>query len=189
MVSSAFEALLLIKPPACRVVSNFKKLPFNEELVEIMYLAAKEKSNSNSQFAENAKNQIVSQLNLLQEKRQRVEDVFVDGSMTKDRYEARILDLNDQEVTLRNQLKQLEEKLNLGGNTTIEQTKKAFLTAVYAEKDFLCGDDLKKREVAEILLSNLTIQNGIIQQIQFKSYFQLMYSAPKNADFSIWQGV
>lgn len=172
-----------------QIVAEFAKVPFDEELVEMMYQAAKEKSGFNVQFVENAKAQIASQLKLLQDKRQRVEDVFVDGSMTKDRYEARILDLNNEEVELRNQLKQLEQKVSLQGQRTIEQTKKAFLTAVYAEKDFLCGDDNKKRQLAEILLSNIKIQNRKIQCLQFKRTYQLMFSAPKKLDFSIWQGV
>jgi hypothetical protein len=45
------------------------------------------------------------------------------------------------------------------GSGTIGQTKKAFLTGLFAEKDYILGTDLKKKEIADILLSDATIQD------------------------------
>jgi len=170
------------------VAAKFKELQFDERQVEIMYKASLEKNKTNDNFLETAKLHILNLQKSLTEKRARTEDVFIDGSLPKDRYEARILDLNNQEVDLRNQLKQLEQKAALESNDTIGQTKKAFLTAIYAEKDFLCGDDFKKRELAEILLSDITIKDQKVQQIQFKPAFQRMFLSPKKLDFVAWSG-
>ncbi len=114
--------------------------------------------------------------------------MFIDGSLPKERYEARILDLNNQEADLSNQLKQLEQKSKADSQDTIGQTKKAFLTAIYAEKNFLCGDDNQKRELAEILLSDVLVKDQKIQSIQFKPAFQRMYLSPKKLDFVAWSG-
>jgi site-specific DNA recombinase len=170
------------------VAKKFQDLQFDEELIEIMYQAAKAKDNSALSFMETAKARIVNQLNSLTQKRERIEDAFIDGQLSKDRYEARILDLNNQEADMKTQAKHMERQISLEGQDTIEQTKKAFLTARYAEKDFLCGDDLQKHELTKILLSNLTVKNQKVQQIQFKPVYQRMYLSPKKLDFVAWSG-
>ena len=172
-----------------KVALKLQELQLDEEMVEMMYQAALVKSHDELTFVETAKANFVNQLNSLAQKRERTEDAFIDGSLPKDRYEARILDLNNQEADLSNQLKQIERNLELNGKDTIEQTKKAFLTAIYAEKDFLCGDDFKKKELTEILLSNFTVKDQNIQQIQFKPAYQKMYLSPKNLDFVAWSGI
>jgi hypothetical protein len=70
--------------------------------------------------------------------------------MAKDRYEERMLALNNEEVDLANQLSKIQQTSAYSSTATIGQTKKAFLTALYAERDFISGDDVKKRELAEI---------------------------------------
>ncbi len=177
-----FNSQVLNKEVALKL-SEFK---FDEEMVEIMYQAALVKSQQDTAFTETSKANIQNQLNSLSEKRARTEDVFIDGSLPKDRYEARILDLNNQQTDLTNQLKQLEKNLNDNSSDTIGQTKKAFLTAIYAEKDFLCGDDLKKKELAEILLSDIKPKDQKVQSIQFKPVYQRMFLSPKNLDYSTW---
>ena len=168
------------------VAAKLSELKFDEEMVEIMYQASLVKTKNDNEFVEIAKSNILKDLNLLADKRQRTEDVFIDGQLPKDRYEARILDLNNQGADLNNQLKQIEKNLELNGEATIGQTKKAFLTAVYAEKDFLCGDDIKKKELADILLSDIKAKDQKVQQIQFKHIYQKMYLSPKNLDSAGW---
>ncbi len=63
------------------------------------------------------------------------------------------------------------------------------MTALYAEKDFLCGDDNKKREIAEILLSDVLVKDQKVQSIQFKPAFQRMYLSTKKLDFVAWSGL
>jgi hypothetical protein len=48
------------------------------------------------------------------------------------------------------------------------------------------GDDLKKKEIADILLSDATIQDQNIQSIRFKPAYQRMFEAPKNLAFCNW---
>ncbi len=168
------------------VAKKLAEFKFDEEMVEIMYQAALVKSNTDNSFIETSKANIHNQLNLLADKRKRTEDVFIDGSLPKDRYEARILDLNNQETDLRNQLNQIEKNLHDNSSDTIGQTKKAFLTAIYAEKDFLCGDDFKKKELAEILLSDIKPKDQKVQSIQFKPVYQRMFLSPKTNDYSTW---
>lgn len=171
-----------------QIAEHLKQVPFDKELVELMYQASKQKAVQEVEFTSGTRINMEKQLKLLQEKRRRIEESYFDGTLPKDHYNERILALDNEQVELTNQLKQLNEKINLGGDTTIEQTKKAFLTASYAEKDFLSGDDYKKRELAEILLSNIYMHGKNIQHLQYNHLFQLIYSAPKTNDFKVWQG-
>jgi len=96
--------------------------------------------------------------------------------------------MDNLDTDFKNQLVQLEKKMALEGKGTIEQTKKAFLTALYAEKDFLCGNDFKKRELIEILLSNMTVKEQNIQSIQYKPVYQIMVTTQKKLDYLGWSG-
>jgi len=116
------------------------------------------------------------------------EDTYLDGSMTKDRYDVRILELDNQEVDLSKQLTELEKKIQLEGSGTIGQTKKAFLTGLFAEKNYLNGTDLKKKEIADILLSDATVSNQNIQAIRFKPAYQKMFEHHQNLAFCNWSG-
>jgi DNA invertase Pin-like site-specific DNA recombinase len=168
------------------VATKFQELQFTEEQIEIMYQASLEENKQDGEMFESAKANILASQKLLTARRARLEDTYLDGSMTKERYEARILDLNNDEVGLSNQLSELEKKSGLHGNATIGQTKKAFLTGLYAQKNYLNGDDLKKRELVEILLSDVTVNEQKIQSIRFKPAYQRMFETPKNIAFSNW---
>lgn len=172
-----------------QIAELFKQIQFDEEIVEIMYQAAKEKSQSEKQFELKALEEIQNNQNLLQEKQERLLAVYLNGDLPEEVYKVKNLALNNEAVELANQQKQFKQNLELGGNDTIEQTKKAFLTAVYAEKDFLCADDSKKSELVKILLSNLTVRNRNVECFQFNQPFQLMANAPKKGDILLWQGL
>lgn len=168
------------------VAEIFETVKFDEEAIEIQYLAAKEKLQSKETYKQASSQTVLKELDLLSEKRKRLEDTYLDGTMAKDRYNARILELDNEEIALKNQLKQIEQ---LEGYATLEQTKKAFLTAATAQKDFLNGDDIEKHELAKNLLWNVSIRDKKVQCFQLKQPYQLMAEAPKNDDFSNWQGV
>lgn len=168
--------------------ARLQEIQFDEEMIEIMHQAAIEESKNNNSFIETARENILTEQKTLLDKRKRVEDAFFDGSLPGERYKARILEIDNLDTDFKNQLTQLEKKMTLEGKDTIEQTKKAFLTALYAEKDFLWGNDLKKRELIEILLSNMTVKEQKIQSIQYKPVYQIMVTTQKKLDYLGWSG-
>ena len=66
---------------------------------------------------------------------------------------------------------------------TFEQIQNVFLEGSRAAEKYLLVDDVEKREMLQKLLSNMTIENGNVAQIQFKSPYHLLAQTPKNADF------
>jgi hypothetical protein len=171
------------------MAAKLQELQFEEEQIEIMYQAAMEENKQDNELLETSRQNILASQKQLSDRRLRLEDTYLDGSMTKERYEARILEMNNQEVDLSKQLSELEKKSAVHGSETIGQTKKAFLTGLFAERDYLNGDDAKKRELIEILVSDFRVQDQKIQSIRFKPAYQRMFEAPKNLAFCNWSGL
>ena len=71
----------------------------------------------------------------------------------------------------------------------MEQIKKVFLTANTTKKTFLKYDKYKKRELLEILLWNLEIENEKIANIRFKMPYQLLANTLKNCDLATMLGL
>jgi hypothetical protein len=67
----------------------------------------------------------------------------------------------------------------------LEPTKKVFLQASRATKEFLDGDDVKKREVIETILWNFSMKGGNMAQHEFKSPYSILSKVPQNADFQL----
>ncbi len=59
-----------------------------------------------------------------------------------------------------------------------------FIEGSRAAERYLLVDDIEKREMLQKLLSNMTIENGNVVEIEYKSPYQHLALAPKNADFS-----
>ena len=170
------------------VAQEFTKIGFEEKIIQIMYESGKQLSKNDEVLLETSREAIEQQLISLQGKQQKLLDAYLNETVSEEAYNAKILSLNNNEVELRTQLKQFHAKELRQAGDTFEQTKKAFLTGSFATFDFLNGDDLKKYELAQILLSNIKILNQKIQQTQFKPEYQLMAEAPKNGDLKEWLG-
>ena len=79
--------------------------------------------------------------------------------------------------------KQIQEAKSKQPANVLEPTKKVFLEASRAKKEFLDGDDLKKRNILENLCWNLSIKEKNIHTVSLKSPFDIMFKMDKNADF------
>lgn len=167
------------------IAKIFNKIKLDKEIIEIMYEANKEKQGHEKAQKELSIENIDKQLELLQTKRNKLLDGYLAELVSEDVYKSKTLDLNNEEVSLNNQKKQIETK---EGTSTLEQTKNAFLQAYYAEKRFLESDDKQKRNLLEILLWNLTISNNELANFKLKMPFQALVDFSKTASFAEWQG-
>lgn len=165
------------------VLGNLKTDP---EMIEISYLAAKEELqfDKTSQIEQKAKlkNQIQENENRLS----KLIDHLTDETITKEAYKAKSGILENELRSLKSQLHELGQENTDNLESTFEQTKNALLRAHFAQNQYLDGDDLKKRELLEILLSNITISDKKVQSYQFKTEFQLVSELPKNAVIADW---
>ncbi len=102
-------------------------------------------------------------------------------------YEVKMKELRNDEVVLESQIKNFKKE-NPNGEITLERIKKVFLTANTAKKTFRGYDKYKKRELLEILLWNLEIENKKIANSRFKMPYQLLANTPKNCDLATMLG-
>ena len=109
------------------------------------------------------------------------------GNIPEDLYNAKIQGLNNEVVATESQLKKLQEK-HINNESTLELTKKKFLTASVAKKEFLERDDVIKRKVLGNVLWNLTIENKDLASYKLKDPYQRMAEVSKNCSFAELSG-
>ncbi len=168
------------------VAEKLGALQFDEELIEIAYQASKEKRRNSEDLKIQTLDQIQNQLKNSETKQEKLLNLFLSESIAEETYNAKNEILKREHVAIKNQYSQLSKK-NFEGNATLELTKKAFLTANYARKDYLTADKFKKLEIAKTLLWNFSVKDQKIQSFQLKMPFQIMALGSKNFNIFSWQ--
>ncbi len=165
------------------LASVFEQIHFDEELIELTYLAAKEKFANSDNYAEEAFKTLENRLESLTKKENRLLDTFLAEQISKEIYDQKVLEISNDKTVLKNEIASLKQR-ELKGVLTLEPTKKIFLEASRAKKEFMEADDIGKKEITEKLLWNLSIKNKTVASIKFKSPYQQLAIAPKTADIS-----
>ena len=165
------------------VATVFDEIRFDEEIIEMAYLASKEKIKNNQNYQDNAKDNVTRQLEAIAKKQSRLLDNQLAKLITDEVYRAKIQELNNQEIALKQQLQKIGTSPN-NGFDTLELTKNVFLSANRAKEEFLEANDTKKRKVLEKLLWNLEIQGREIAYASYKMPYEAMKKSRKNGDFS-----
>ena len=165
------------------LASIFPKIQFDPEFIELCYEADKEKNRKDESFFENVKANLEKRLKLLQEQELRLLDVQLAGKYTKEAIEAKLGTLNKESADVKQQLQKLEKQSPEMNERTLEQTKKVFLDPYSLEKDFLEGDDFKKREALEKLLSNASVENQNMACFKLKQPYQTLAKVSDKTDF------
>lgn len=167
------------------VLENLKTDP---EMIEISYQAAKERVGFDLLNNEQEKAWLQKQAQEIENRLSKLIDHLSDETISKEAYKAKSATLEQELESTKARLKNLNENSKQTHTVTFEQTKKALLQAHYAKNDYLDGNDFKKRELLEILLSNITIADKKVQSYQFKPEFQMVSELPKNAVLADWLG-
>ncbi len=165
------------------LASIFSGISFDEELVELAYQAAKQKTQNNQEYFNKSLEALKNQLELNKQKQSKLADRDLAGLVSESLYKDKITALNNEQITLGNEIKKLEQSYQKD-NSTLEQTKEVFLKASRAKKVYLVADDFKKREILETLLWNISIKNQKVAQVKLKMPYQLMLKRHKKFDFS-----
>jgi site-specific DNA recombinase len=166
-----------------KLAKSFSNLRFNPELIEIMYLSAKEKTEHKKGYLETSRNTTARELELTEKKLDRLLEVYLSQDIEKDAYKSKSKELEIQIADLKVQLRKIEKKLALGAST-LEQTKKIFLDASQAEKEFSEAKDEQKRSLLENILWNATIQNQEIASVSYKKPYQILANIENKDDFT-----
>lgn len=156
-------------------------LKLSDRKIELMYNSAKERTGADVYGAQ-ALTTLQSHLESLKTKESKLLDTFLAEQITKELYDEKAREISNDKISTKKQIKELELKQP---KFTLEPVKKIFKQASASQKDFLEGDEAKKREVVEELLWNLSLKDKKVASIKYKSPFHLLENVPKNADFSL----
>ncbi len=170
------------------VAKTLNEIKFDTSMIEMAYLAYKEKILNGNDNSQTRKSELSLQLKSEQDKLSNLAKVISSKPTLANSLEAEILSLEVKIKSIEQQIKQTDKQTLQEQLFTLEQTKKAFLQASSASFDYLDSDDYQKFELLKNLLWNLKVENQKVQQYQFKSYYQLMAESPKNLQISGWLG-
>lgn len=164
------------------VANVFEKIRFDKEIVEILYQGAFERLKMNTTYHSEVMDTLHGSLESLKTKESRLLDSYLAEQIPQTLYEEKMRKITNERTALENQIAQTSK--NTGNpETTLEPIKNVFLRASRAKEEFLDSSEQGKREIVEILLWNLFIKDKNIVDYQFKSEYQVLANAPKNADF------
>lgn len=159
------------------VANILGNLHIPERKIELMYQSAKERSNFDNGYIEQVLDNLCKELESLTTKESKLLDIFLAEQISKELYDQRVLELHNNQISLKKQIKDLQNKQPA---FTLEPIKNIFIQGSRSRKEFLGGDNAKKREVVQNLLWNLSIKNKNIVNIQYKNVFEIIAKAPKN---------
>lgn len=161
----------------------FLDLKFDEELISLCSEAYKIRYQTKTDYIESARASLDNELASLPEAESRLTDGFSSGVIRKELFQEKMQEIVNKRVELQQQIEDIESK-NGVSSVTFEQIQNVFIEGSRAAEKYLLVDDTEKREMLQKLLSNATIENGKVAQIQYKSPYQVLALTPKNADFS-----
>ncbi|MEO6536188.1 MAG: recombinase family protein [Candidatus Paceibacterota bacterium] len=160
----------------------FLELKFDEELISICGEAYKTRYQTKTDYVASARENLNKELASLSEAESRLTDGFGSGLIRKELFQEKMQEIANKRVELQKQIDEIESKNGVAA-VTFEQIQNVFIEGSRAAEKYLLVDDVEKREMLQKLLSNMTIENGNMAQIQFKSPYNLLALTPKNADF------
>lgn len=161
------------------IAGLFQSIHFDEDHINLVYEAAKEKANSNSDYLNSALETLQKRLESLTIKENRLLDTFLDQQISKEIYDAKVLEIQNERVSLQGQITDLKSKQPA---FTLEPTRDIFIQASRARSEFMEADDAKKRKIVSTLLWNLSIKNKTVAEVSFKSPYDILAKGGKNND-------
>ena len=164
-----------------KLIEVFGSLHLSEQKIDLLYRSAKEKVDADHQYLQNSLDTLSKQLESLTTKESRLLDTFLADQISKEIYDAKILEIRNERVSLEKQISDLKSKQ---AGSTLELVKDAFLKGSRAMKDYAKSQGEEKRNLVSDLLWNLSVKDRKIAQVSYRSPYDILAKAPKNADIS-----
>jgi len=170
------------------VTKVFSEMKFDPDDIELGYLAAKEKIKMTGSVSSGQKDELDKQLKIAQGKLNNLAEVISSDLTLKEALKPKILSLEADVKNIQTQISNFKLKTPEQELLTLEQIKKAFLQACSAGFDYGNAVDERKKELLNILLWNLKIENQNVQCFKLKQPYQLMAESPKKLQKTEWLG-
>lgn len=161
-------------PLVSKILSD---LSFSQRKVDLTYRSIQESKNRPQDNKLNIEDDLKKLISSISLKKNKLMDLFLRSSIDQETYDRKFLEFENELTTANEQLKRLNDKVH---KSTFEQVKNLFELANTMEKEFIEGNDHKKYQILNLVLSNATVSKGKILKIQYKSPYQLLANSSKN---------
>ena len=161
----------------------FDNVIINEKLINMCYQADKVKMGETDSYLIQASQSLETTLTKATDRQNKLLDLYLDGNLTKEVYDIKIIKLDNEIVQLKKDLDELKHKKSLNTETTLEQIKNIFLFPIKAKKEF--GDRKNGRQeiIVKTLLWNAQMKNKKIAHLSFKEPYLGISKIEDKSDF------
>jgi len=164
----------------------FDHLVVPKELVEEMDRNSRElliNGNPAIQANNEAKNNIMSNIKILESRKEELFNLLLDKAITKEDYSIKEANIKKNIEELNSNIKRLENEQPVElTERTLELTKELFLSPKKQKKAFLKVNLDDKRKILSGLLWKISIANKKLAKIKFKEPFDILANCAKNTD-------
>lgn len=160
-----------------------KNTYFDEEFIEILYQAAKERYENGQPDTEKLLADISLELEQISRQERKLLHSFTTELIDETVYRDEVLKLKQKKADLvekQHKYRQLTDN----GLATLELTKEVFLTCNRAVLEFADASPEQKHRIIKSLLWNFSVKDKKVLETNFKSPYHVLANAPKNGDLN-----
>lgn len=169
------------------LVDLFDKVAVDEEWIDIVYEASKQKLRMSKTKNIESKESFLKQLEGVQKKQGVLLDSFVSMTTPKEIYASKMKDLREEELSIRDQLVKFDIEKDKD-EAILERVRAFVIDASKTKQKYLEGNPEIRNDVANRLLWNLTVENQEVLNYQAKKPFHILLNGPKIDSVSCLQG-
>lgn len=165
------------------LAKDMLKLKISPKMVDIVYKAKLEELEQTGVYKNHALETARNSLKTLTMRKSRLVDTYTAGDIDESLYKQKIQEIDNEKVNLENQIAEME-KNEQDPYVTIELIYSKFKQGYTMSKRYDEASPEEKREILSEALSNSTLLNRNIVDLQYKSPYDVFAKTPFNADFS-----
>ncbi len=156
-------------------------LEMDQEMIDIIVESVKETEEEEISRIETIKKSVEDRLSKVKREQKELLRGFIAKKVTDELYEEMASELEEERFALEHQLKHV----SVNRQRTFELIERILNKAKSARQDFIEGTGENKKEVLEMVASNLVLSNKEIVSYQLKEPFEMISKWPKSSDSEI----
>ena len=169
------------------LLKMFDDVVVNEKMINMCYQANKKKLGETDEYLEQAKQSIQTAITKAEERKNKLLDLLLDESITKEVYDQKEMILNNELIQFKKDLNELNKQKNQNSEITLERIKNVFLYPIQAKKEFEIRKNGKQEIITKTLLWNAQFRNKKITNFSFKEPYLTISKIKNKSDFLTWR--
>lgn len=169
------------------LISLFDKISIDEEWINIVYEASKQKIKSKKSQKVDEKEKLEKQLKSIQSKQSVLLDSFISMTTPRDVYGAKMKELSNEEMSIKEEISKLNSKRD-NDEIILNKIRDVLLEASQIKEEYRKGSPEKKNNIVNQLLWNLSVKDQKVLSFKAKEPFSILLNSPKIDSLSCLQG-